>query len=129
MKTFLLGLLVAMPMLAVQAAEPVPTQDAPVTTTQAQTDQRTVNQSDARADTDARRNCMRYTGSRITQNRSERADRAMRKDKDAVVDRVDELDRDGCVSASGRVYSRSDLERTGEVDIADALRKLDPAIH
>lgn len=68
-------------------------------------------------------------GSRITQSRSERADRAARKDKDSAVDRVDELGRDGCVSASGRAYSRSDLERTGEVDIADALRKRDPAIH
>lgn len=133
MKTLLLGLLVALPMLAVQAAEPVSTQDAPVTTTQAQTGHHAhaVSQSNTRADTDARRDCLRYTGSRITRSRNERADRAKSKDedKDSAVDRVDELDRDGCVSASGRVYSRSDLERTGEIDIADALRKLDPAIH
>ncbi|MGV8940889.1 MAG: hypothetical protein ACOH1P_05025 [Lysobacter sp.] len=128
MKILLLGLLVAMPLLAVQAAEPVQTQNARTTTAQAQTDAQAVNQRDARADADANRDCMRYTGSRITQSRNERADRAKRDDKDAAVDRIDELDRDGCVSASGRVYSRSDLERTGEMDIADALRKLDPAI-
>lgn len=33
-----------------------------------------------------------------------------------------------CIDANGRSYSREDLDRTGEVNIADALRKLDPAI-
>ena len=33
-----------------------------------------------------------------------------------------------CVAANGRVYSREDIDRTGEIDLADALRKLDPAI-
>jgi hypothetical protein len=32
-------------------------------------------------------------------------------------------------SSPGRTYSREDLERTGETNVADALRKLDPAIH
>ena len=59
---------------------------------------------------DADRDCIRYTGSRITT-------RQMRdNDKD-------------CVIVNGRVYSREDLDRTGEVDIAEALRKLDPAIY
>jgi hypothetical protein len=32
-------------------------------------------------------------------------------------------------TAIGRVYSRSDINGTGEVDMADALRKLDTSIH
>lgn len=36
---------------------------------------------------------------------------------------------DDCVNASGRVYTREDLERTGSSTTADALRKLDPSIH
>lgn len=54
--------------------------------------------------------CLRHTGSRIPM----RADRRTGK-KD-------------CVAASGRAYTRDDLGRTGEIDLADALRKLDPAI-
>lgn len=32
-------------------------------------------------------------------------------------------------AAHGRSYSRDDLNGTGEVDVASALRKLDPAVH
>ncbi|MEP6906626.1 MAG: hypothetical protein ABI858_01395 [Pseudoxanthomonas sp.] len=56
----------------------------------------------------ADRNCLKHTGSRI----SPRADPQGRK----------------CISASGRSYSKDDLDRTGEIDLADALRRLDPAI-
>ncbi len=67
-------------------------------------------QSEAALQEDADRNCMRYTGTHIQT-------RAMReKGKD-------------CVVANGRVFSRTDIERTGEVDIADALRRLDPSIY
>ncbi len=66
-------------------------------------------QAEARLQQDADRDCMRYTGTRITT-------RAMR-----------EQGKD-CVVANGRVHSRADLERTGQVDIAQALRRLDPAI-
>jgi len=31
-------------------------------------------------------------------------------------------------TAIGRSYSQDDIRRTGEVDLADALRKLDPSI-
>ena len=58
------------------------------------------------------RYCLRYTGTRIDLRRHDRSG-AFEPD---------------CVAASGRVYTRDDLERTGEVDIVDALRKLDPAI-
>lgn len=38
--------------------------------------------------------------------------------------------RDTCPSVlPGRVYTQDDLRSTGEVDIADALRRLDPSIH
>jgi hypothetical protein len=56
----------------------------------------------------ADRNCLRHTGSRlIDRTRGERK----------------------CAMASGRAYSREDLDRTGSTDLADALRRLDPAIH
>jgi hypothetical protein len=105
------------------------------TTTDAAVDTRTpVEQTDAAppadargsvettVERDARRDCMRYTGSRILARRSER--NAPPADAEAV----GELDRDECISANGRIYSRDDLMRTGETDIADALRRLDPAI-
>ena len=116
MKTTFFSLLIAVPALAfAQSAEPA--QDT--------ASQDLVHQDDeSRAERDARRDCMRYTGSRII---ASRADRKARADVDAD-EKIDKLDRDGCVSANGRVYSREDLRRTGEVDIADALRKLDPAI-
>ncbi|MFP7722692.1 hypothetical protein [Lysobacter sp. A3-1-A15] len=67
-------------------------------------------QTEAEVQVDADRNCMRHTGTRI-HTRTTR-----------------EKGRD-CVMANGRVYSRSDLERTGSVDMADALRRLDTSIY
>lgn len=58
------------------------------------------------------RYCLRHTGTHIDLRRH---------------DRSSGFDQD-CIAAGGRVYTREDLERTGEVDIAEALRKLDPAI-
>lgn len=54
-------------------------------------------------------NCLQYTGSRIRT-----ADRKTGKP--------------ACAQGPGRSYSRDDLDRTGQVDIADALRHLDPSI-
>lgn len=54
------------------------------------------------------RNCLKHTGTRI----SPRADRNGRK----------------CANVVGRAYNRDDLNRTGAVDLADALRRLDPAV-
>ena len=59
------------------------------------------------AQRDADRNCLRYTGTRI-----------IPRDKPARQ----------CIPQHGRVYTRDDLDRTGEVDIAQALRRLDPSI-
>lgn len=55
--------------------------------------------------------CIRETGSRIvaTRNRG----------------RSDEQE---CVNASGRVYTREDIEKSGSADLRDALRRLDPSI-
>lgn len=54
--------------------------------------------------------CLRATGSRIVERANARGVRR-------------------CTVASGRVYSRDDLDRAGgAVDIADALRRLDPSI-
>ena len=78
---------------------------------------------DARFDSTAKpqidRNCLPQTGSRIVARGN------------ATRSASDLTDKHGkrCVAASGRVYSREDIERTGEVDLADALRKLDPAIY
>lgn len=50
------------------------------------------------------RNCLRSTGSMIRPRKGD------------------------CTAAIGRVWSREDLERTGRIDVVDALRALDPAI-
>lgn len=55
------------------------------------------------------RNCLKETGSRL----APRADSKGRK----------------CVNATGRAYNRDDIDRTGAVDLGDAIRKLDPAVH
>lgn len=78
---------------------------------------------DARFDSTAKpqidRNCLRQTGSRIVARGN--TTRAARDSTDRNPKR--------CVAANGRVYSREDIERTGEIDLAAALRKLDPAIY
>lgn len=56
----------------------------------------------------ADRNCLKETGSRVI-----RADSKGRK----------------CANATGRAYDRKDIDQTGAVDLKDALRKLDPAVH
>jgi outer membrane cobalamin receptor len=50
--------------------------------------------------------CLQHTGSRIAPS----ADRP-------------------CVNAPGQVYTREDLERTGAIDTAEALRRLSPIIN
>lgn len=51
------------------------------------------------------RNCLRETGTRI-----------VRRDKQE------------CVNANGKSYDREDIDRTGAVDVADALQRLDTGI-
>lgn len=52
------------------------------------------------------RKCLRQTGSHIVRHKDKR----------------------GCMDVIGSSYSQEDLERTGAVDIGQALRLLDPAI-
>lgn len=64
--------------------------------------------------------CLRETGSLIVSARNTaRAQRA---------DRKGEAGRTNC-AAIGRAYTRDDIDRTGEPNLSDALRKLDPSIH
>lgn len=49
--------------------------------------------------------CLKYTGSRIRPPAGQ------------------------CANTRGRVYSREDIERTGDVNLNDALRRLDPSLH
>ncbi|HEU0305713.1 MAG TPA: hypothetical protein VFR30_01955 [Lysobacter sp.] len=84
---------------AAQAAEP---QANPVA------DTAPVTQEADKPDLDDR-NCLRQTGTRIGSRNAGSKDQK-------------------CTGAMGRSYTREDLERTGDVNIADALRKLDPAI-
>lgn len=60
----------------------------------------------------ADRLCLRQTGSRIVATRN-------------LQSRQDARD---CIAGNGRVYTRADLDSTGAIDLADALRRLDPAI-
>ena len=56
--------------------------------------------------------CIEQTGSRITAARNARSRSAEKE----------------CVNAGGRVYTREDIERSGSVDLQDALRRLDPSL-
>lgn len=67
---------------------------------------------------DARRNCLRYTGTHLGPN-----PRVARDQDDTV-----RADGKKCVTASGRVYTREDLDSTGHVDLKSALRSLDTGI-
>lgn len=63
----------------------------------------------ADADAEIDHDCLKYTGSHISTSTLEK------QDKD-------------CVIAAGRVYTREDIENTGESSVAEALRKLDASI-
>ncbi|MDO5611214.1 MAG: hypothetical protein Q4G62_10675 [Pseudomonadota bacterium] len=65
------------------------------------------------------RHCLRYTGSRITADRERRRTRNPQS--------ANQADTPACAAVAGRAYSREDIERTGAVDLADALRRLDTA--
>jgi outer membrane cobalamin receptor len=56
--------------------------------------------------------CIEQTGSRIVAARNARS----------------KSDQKECVNAGGRVYTREDIERSGSIDLQDALRRLDPSL-
>lgn len=72
-------------------------------------DQATAASAEAAAKT-----CLRSTGSRIVEARNLRAQREGKPQQ--------------CTNAAGRVYTREDLDRSGYVDLGDALRALDTSI-
>ena len=112
LKISLISLLAALAFTAIaQAAEPqANTPSDP--TANAQADAKKPPVSDAY--------CLRHTGTRIT---SRTADRANANAATAGKSRT-------CSNgAIGRAYTREDLDRTGDINLADALRKLDPSIH
>lgn len=58
----------------------------------------------------SQRHCLRETGSRIVAHQNAKGQKR-------------------CNALPGRAYTREDLDRTGHLNIADALRTLDPAVH
>src|SRR3546814_19914575 len=62
------------------------------------------------------RNCLRYTGSHITASENAKARRAGKAPEN-------------CANAFGRAYDREDIERTGPMDVQQALQILAPTIH
>ena len=108
----LIGLLGALAFTAIaQAAEPQAT-PASDTTASAQTDAKKPPMSDAY--------CLRHTGTRITSRAADKAD------ANAATTGKSRTCSNGAI---GRAYTRDDLDRTGDINLADAVRKLDPAIH
>lgn len=65
--------------------------------------------------------CLRHTGSRIGVVESRRAARQARAGQSVEPPCNHRL--------AGRAYQREDLERTGAIDLADALRRLDPSVY
>jgi hypothetical protein len=83
-------------------------------------------QAEAQAKTTARddAHCLRYTGSYIVSAENRRAD--MRHD-DAKADAAAKP-KHRCIYSAGRVYTREDIQNTGETDIGRALQMLDPSV-
>ncbi len=42
--------------------------------------------------------------------------------------RIKRRDGDGCLAAPGRSYSRDEIQRTGALNLGDALQKLEPSV-
>lgn len=94
-----------------QDAPPAEVDAQAETRAQVESDQQVAEaQTEDKTDADARKDCLRYTGSHLATRTLER------KGKD-------------CVIANGRVYTSEDIQRTGQTNLADALRMLDPAIY
>ena len=65
--------------------------------------------------------CLRYTGSLIVAHENRKNDRASAG--------ATTKSKPKCNGSAGNSYSREDISRTGAIDLADALRNLDPAVH
>ena len=103
MKRLMISLMGALAFTA--AAQTAPPQTTPAT------DAPTATQTEAKKPEINDAYCLRHTGTRITSRTDSRKARTCN------------------ATAFGRAYTRDDLDRTGEINIADALRKLDPAVY
>lgn len=103
----LVATLFAVAFAASAQTSPPATSPAPVEAAASNTD--AVVDTSASKDAASERGCLKETGSRITPT----PDRKGRK----------------CINASGRAYDRKDIDRTGAIDLKDALRRLDPAVN
>ena len=81
--------------------------DVDATNTASKATPLTAAEAQLAAQRDADRNCLRHTGTRIAP-------------RDTSGKR--------CIPQHGSVYTREDLDRTGEVDMGQALRRLDTSI-
>jgi hypothetical protein len=84
------------------AAEREAAPDTPAPATEGERDARADRERDDAVD----RHCLKETGTRIRPRAGARH----------------------CAAVSGRVYTRRDLDRTGQPDVLSALRMLDPAV-
>lgn len=88
-------------------------------------DQQTAGQAEAArtvAAQDHDANCLRYTGSLVVASENQRNERkGTSSDAGAAKPK--------CNGSAGRSYTQDDIRRTGAIDLADALRRLDPAVH
>lgn len=117
LKISFISLLAAVAFTAMaQAAEPQATPAADTAVTAQADDAKRPPASDAY--------CLRHTGTRITSRAADKA--ADKAGANAATARKSRTCNNGAI---GRAYTRDDLDRTGETDLADALRRLDPAIH
>ncbi|QNP39986.1 hypothetical protein [Lysobacter solisilvae (ex Woo and Kim 2020)] len=97
---------------AAQAAQPQATQAQTAPAVGAAS----VPQDEAKQQDQVDRNCLRYTGTRITHR--------------ASADKNGSAKSRMCSNGQiGRVYTREDLDRTGRINTADALRTLDASIY
>ena len=104
---FALSALSTVAMAQIAAPDPAGNPAAPASSTTAAA--KPASKEEAAEDEVSGRSCLKETGSRL----APRPDSKGRK----------------CVNAIGRSYTREDLDRTGTIDLGDALRRLDPAVH
>jgi hypothetical protein len=114
MTRILLAVLLAAAVGSAAAQTVTVTKDTGETETAQTTAQTTVQTSEADTPREPARTCLRSTGSRVITAQNLRAEKAGKPQR--------------CGSGVGRVYTAEDLERSGHLDLADALRALDTSI-
>ena len=77
-------------------------------------DTETVQTTEAAATSQPARTCLRSTGSRVVTAQNLKAEKEGKPQR--------------CANSAGRVYTSEDLDRSGHMNIAEALRSLDTSI-